>query len=113
MVRNYHDDAKWIPGTVLKKLGPVTYSVDRRDGWTVKRHILVDQLHQNVHRSPKSTSNTIDDYYCYELVTPVQDVDPVPRTPPSRLIEHANSNAIQFHSEDYPVRVSAYILPGE
>ena len=26
-VRNYHGDSKWIPGTVLKKLGPVTYSV--------------------------------------------------------------------------------------
>ena len=75
MVRNYHGDTKWIPGTVLKKLGPVTYSVDIGDGWMVKRHI--DQLHQYVHHSPKSTSNSMDDYYYYEPVTPVQDVDPV------------------------------------
>ena len=27
-----------------------------------------------------STSNTIDDYCCYEPVTPVQEVDPVPGT---------------------------------
>ena len=35
MVRNYHGDAKWIPGTVLKKLGPVTYSVDIEGGLMV------------------------------------------------------------------------------
>ena len=29
-VRNYHGDTKWIPGTILNKLGPVTYSVDKR-----------------------------------------------------------------------------------
>ena len=51
-VRNYHGDTKWIPGTVLKKMGPVTYSVDIGDGRTVKRHI--DQLLQSVHQSPKS-----------------------------------------------------------
>ena len=32
-VRNYHGDAKWIPQIILKKLGPVTYSVDIKDGW--------------------------------------------------------------------------------
>ena len=76
MVRNYHCDVKLIPGTVLKKLGPVTYSVDIGDGRRMKRPI--DQLHQNVHYSPESTSNPIDDYYySYEPVTPVQDIDPV------------------------------------
>ena len=45
-VKNYHDDTKWIPGTVLKKLGPVTYSVDIGDGRMVKRHI--DQLQHSV-----------------------------------------------------------------
>ena len=86
MVRNYHGDAKWIPGTILNKLGPVTYSVDIGDEWTVKRHI--DQLHQYVHYSPESTSNPIKDYYySYEPVTPVQDVDPAPLTPPRQLEE--------------------------
>ena len=86
MVRNYHGDTKWIPGTVLKRLGPVTYSIDICDRWTVKQHI--DQLCQNVHYSPESTSNPTDDYYySYEPVTPVQDVDPVPQTPPRPLEE--------------------------
>ena len=47
-VRNYRGDTKWIPGTVLKKFGPVTYSVDIRDGRTVKRHL--DQLHCTLKR---------------------------------------------------------------
>ena len=90
MVRNYHGDAKWIPGTILIKLGPVTYSVDIGDGRMVKRHI--DQLRQNIHYSPKSTSKPIDDYYySYEPATSVQDVDPVPRTPP-RPIEEERCN---------------------
>ena len=84
-IRDYHGDTKWIPGPVLKKLGPVTYSVDIGDGRTVKWHI--DQLHQSVHHSPKSTSNAIDDYYYYEPATPVQDVHPVPQTPPPRPLE--------------------------
>ena len=71
MVRNYHGDAEWIPGTVLKKFGPVTYSVDKGDGRTVKLHI--DQLRQNVHYSTESTSNPIDDYYySHEPVAPLQ-----------------------------------------
>ena len=85
MVRNYHGDAKWIPGIVLKKLGPVTYSVDIGDERMVKRHI--DLLHQNVHYTPESTSNRINEYYyLYEPVTPHQDAHPVLRTP-SRSLE--------------------------
>ena len=86
MVMNYHGDAKWIPGTILKKLGPVTESVDIEDGMTVKQHI--HQLRQNVHYLPESTLNPIDGcYYSYEPVTPVQDVDPVSCTLPRPLEE--------------------------
>ena len=42
MVRVYVGQAKWIPGVVLRKLGPLTYDVETRDGRTVKRH--ADQL---------------------------------------------------------------------
>ena len=65
-----------------EEIGTSHLEVDIGDGRTVKRHI--DQLHQSVHHSLKSTSNVIDDYHYYEPVTPVQDVDPVPRTPPPR-----------------------------
>ena len=84
MVSNYHGDAKWIPGTTLKKLGPVIYSVNIGNERTVKRHI--DQLRQNGNYLPESTSNPIDDYYySYKPVTPTQDVNPVSRTPPRLL----------------------------
>ena len=83
--QNYHGDAKWIPESIMKKLGPVTYSVDIGNGRTVKRHI--DQLRQSIHHSPKSTSNAIDDYDYYEPGTAGQDVDPAPRTPPRPLEE--------------------------
>ena len=86
MISNYDGDAEWIPGSVLKKLGPVTYSVDIGDKQMVKQH--VDQLRQNVHDSCEPTSNSIDDYYYWhEPVTPVQDVDPVPQIPPRPLEE--------------------------
>ena len=44
MVRDYRHADKWVPGTVVKKLGPVTYRVDIGNGNIVKRH--VDQLTQ-------------------------------------------------------------------
>ena len=46
MVCDYHHDAKWVPGTIVKILGPVTYRVDIGGGNIVKRHI--DQLTQRV-----------------------------------------------------------------
>ena len=39
LVHNYNDDHKWIPGTVLKKLGPITCSVDVGNGCVLKHHI--------------------------------------------------------------------------
>ena len=66
-------------------MGPVTYSVDIEDGRTVKRHI--DQLHEHVNHSPKSTSKAINDYYYYESVTPVQNVNPVLQAPPPKPLE--------------------------
>ena len=50
MVRNYHGNSRWIPGTVVKKLGPISYCIDVGEGKVVKRHI--DQLRQRVVRTP-------------------------------------------------------------
>ena len=74
----------------MNKLGPVTYSVDIENRRTIKQHI--DQLRHSVHRSPESTSNTIDDYHYYEPVTPVQDVDPVPQTHLPKPLEEEQRN---------------------
>ncbi len=42
MVRDYRGDNKWTAGTILRKLGPVTYHVDVGRGQVWKRHL--DQL---------------------------------------------------------------------
>ena len=42
MIRDYSGSSKWIPGVILKKLGPVTYDVETTNGRIVKRN--VDQL---------------------------------------------------------------------
>ena len=68
------------------EIGTVTYSIHIGSGQTVKGHI--DQLRQKVHCSPEFTPNPIDDYsYSYELVTPAQDANPIPRIPPRPLEE--------------------------
>ena len=53
MVMNYRSSDKWIPGTVLKKLGPVTYCIEIDNGKIVKRHI--DQLRHSSTPSGPST----------------------------------------------------------
>ena len=89
-VRNYLGDAKWIPGIILRKLGPLTYSVDVGGNRTVKRHI--DQLRQRmesteVSSQPVSQSPTTDDfYYPYDQDVPAPPParpphDPCPRIP--------------------------------
>ena len=79
MVRSYHGEDRWIPGTVFRKLGPVTYSIDIGKGQTVKRHI--DQLRQRGDDpSPKGIPEYPDDHYFqYESDTPATDSRP--RTP--------------------------------
>ena len=50
-VREYNGPLKWIPGVILQKLGPVTFSVAINNGRTVKRHI--DQLRHRI-ATPKA-----------------------------------------------------------
>ena len=47
MIRDYNDPSKWIPGVVIRKLGPVTYDVETTQGRTVKRHIDQIRLRNN------------------------------------------------------------------
>ena len=42
LVRDYRGESKWIAGTVLRKLGPVSFQVDVGTGQVWKRH--VDEL---------------------------------------------------------------------
>ena len=77
MVQNFQDARKWIPGTIVKKLGPVTYSVDLGTGRLVRKDI--DHLMQHPEPSEMTMSlpspeadTTIADNFQYpeELSTP-------------------------------------------
>ena len=50
MVCDFRHTDKWVPGTIVQKLGPVTYQVDIGSGNIVKRHI--DQLTQRLTPQP-------------------------------------------------------------
>ena len=43
MARNYRQGERWLPGVVVQKLGPLTYSIQLDSGMLWRRHI--DQLH--------------------------------------------------------------------
>jgi hypothetical protein len=59
MVRDFRKYNKWTPGHILKKLGPVTYSVEIENGHVVKRHI--DHLTQRMVSSAHPTEQSIED----------------------------------------------------
>ena len=46
LARDYGGADKWVPGIVLQRLGPITYSIEISNGRIVKRHI--DQLKPRV-----------------------------------------------------------------
>ena len=57
LVRVYVGPSKWNPGVVVRKLGPLTYDVETRDGRTIKRH--ADQLRLRKDNSRPDTSEVI------------------------------------------------------
>ena len=57
MVRDFRQPSKWIPGIVLRKLGPVTYNVEVENGKVLKCHI--DHLTQHTEQLPVVTDATL------------------------------------------------------
>ena len=80
MVRDFRHHSKWIPSTIVKKLGPVTYHVDLGGGNIVKRHI--DQLVQHLEPLPVTPNetngnSTIEDNFQYPETVAQQRQEPV------------------------------------
>ena len=77
MVKNMRPGANWIPGVILKQLGPVSFLVDVGEGRTWKRHIdhlKVRDLPETVAESAPEEDNIVD-------VSPMVEpdiVDPAP-----------------------------------
>ena len=102
MVRNYRRPDKWVPGTIVRKLGPVTYQVDLGRGNLVKCHI--DQLTTRLeppsgeHSKTDEPQTTQDDYFQYPDTTdnPIQEqVDP-PHHPPDRYPQRVRQPPDRF-----------------
>ena len=79
MVRDYRGTNKWVPGTIVRKLGPVTYQVNIGSGNIVKRHI--DQLTQRLEAQPlvpETTENpTVEDNFQYPAIVEQPRQEPV------------------------------------
>ena len=89
MARNYRDKKKrWLPGTVVQKLGPLTYSVQLDTGMLWRRHI--DQLRLISDKSVKENSTDLEHCVSPTPVNvpntdqPQQDISPSPQNSPDR-----------------------------
>ena len=87
MVRVYVGQAKWIPGVVLRKLGPLTYDVETRDGRTVKRHADQLKLRKDNPSVPDLSADSVihDNHQCGgSLATQELQDEQTPNDPPER-----------------------------
>ena len=81
MARNYRDQNHWLPGTVVQRLGPLTYSVQLDTGSLWRRHI--DQLRCRIGEAQeirKERSTDLD--HC---VTPSPNNVPETNQPPQQV----------------------------
>ena len=86
MVRDYRHTHKWVPGTIVQKLGPVTYQVDLGKGNIVKPH--VDQLTwrlapQSADLESKETPST-EDFFHYSEHPALPSQELVDNNPPTQ-----------------------------
>ena len=100
MARNYRDQNRWLPGTVVQKLGPLTYSVQLDTGSLWRRHI--DQLRHignEAQETIKERSTDLD--HC---VLPSPNSVPETNQPPPQDITQSPPNS--------PDRSSPPSVPG-
>ena len=78
----------WIPGTVVKVTGPLSYHVKLTDNRVVRRHVdAIRVRHESSDPSPLNDSPLAQDdlYFPSHTRTPIQPVQPVaPQPPPVR-----------------------------
>ena len=81
MARNYRAGDKWMPGTVIGRRGPLSYTVQMKTGAIWRRHI--DQLREHIARADVNSDPTSSD----EVASPSCDFggssgDDVPENTP-------------------------------
>ena len=74
MIRDFRPNSnKWMPGTVLSALGPVTYHVEVEKGKVLKRHVdhLRERMVINEGRAPtQPNTSAIQDNFDYPALSP-------------------------------------------
>ena len=107
-VRNYRGSNKWIPGIVIKTLGPVTYSVGVANGQVWKRHI--DQL-----RLFEDSSQSASPPEVTQADSPVLDdfqyptVEEPPHLKSRQSHQRHLHNAILRNNNDHPIALWVFL----
>ena len=110
--KNFHGPSKWIPVTVVKVTGPVSYQVVTEDGITLRRH--VDHLrYRHSQEPPQQASHDFNDSDDWPLPSehdiqeppqlPSPPASPVPEVP--RPIPQADLPTHQGRSMAAPSRI--------
>ena len=106
LVRNFRPGATWIPGVIIRKLGPITYLVKVQDKLCWKRHIYHirscgDNLTPSTVGPPVDGSLDLEDDYSF----PVRS-NPQENIPPDNQVSTSQVSSSTTHSPDhrYPHR---------
>ena len=94
MARNFCQGEKWIPGVIVKRLGPLTYLIELKQGLCWKRHI--DHLRKWNGSYPPN--NVMDDAF---MMLPSQ-----PRTEAPQLVQE--ESRYPTHNRRPPERLTYY-----
>ena len=95
LAKNFRPGSKWVPGTVVDCLSPMSYQVKVHNGMIWRRH--VDHLQHIVQSEEDRSSDTSTDDY-----TMLPDVS----TEPSEgTASQSQSTSIENNSRHYPQRI--------
>ena len=76
------NDPKWLPGTIVRVTGPLSYEVELMDKSTVHRHVDNVRSRSTPVNSPESTSPPSSSEMLYYPEVPPPQPDPDPAQPP-------------------------------
>ena len=106
MVRDYRGPDKWIPGIILKKLGPVTYSVEVTQGRIMKRHIDQLRLREDSASVTTTPSTTPTDSIMDDYPDPDSEETPTPQDPQLAQTPEQRYPQRKRHPPDRFMRIS-------
>ena len=78
LAKNFQSGTKWIPGTIIQKIGPLIYLVKVKNDVTWKQR--VDQLRSRSDQSNESSleESELETTVAYPNTAPDPDVTPIP-----------------------------------